>query len=280
MRDRRQPILVRVLYGCATDLLMRHCDRMAMRYEKDMTKPVLAWMRDQGLHVRTECATPWGICDLVGVSFRVRNVKRRLALKQRGTIGSEFDVAVLATLPDSETSDGINISEIQEILGGIATASKIESTLQKLQHRRFVGCRNARFAKINGWMPLHQRIVAVELKLSRIEEVIQQAMNHTGFATESYIGLPMEVAHRVVRSSRIERLGGAGVGVLGVDVGGVKTLRRSRPNFDATIPWLQMHIVERFWRSGHKQFSMSGSAIDSGRRVAPSSDNSSAICLP
>jgi len=251
-----------------------------MRYERDMTEPVLAWMQDQGLHVRTECATQWGICDLVGVSFRMRNVKRRLALKQRATIGSEFDVAVLATLPDIEASEGLTVSEIQDVLGGIASAITVESTLQKLEQRRFVRYSGDRFAKINGWMPLHQRIVTVELKLSRIEEVIQQALNHTGFATESYIGLPMNVARRVVRSSRIDRLGGAGVGVLGVDAGGVKTLRRSRPRFDATIPWLQMHMVERFWRSGHKQFSMSGSAIDSGRRVGPSSDNSSVNCLP
>ncbi len=32
--------------------------------------------------------------------------------------------------------------------------------------------------KINGWMPLQKRLVAVELKLSRVEEAISQAVNN------------------------------------------------------------------------------------------------------
>ena len=242
-----------------------------MRFEKDMTEPVRAWMERQGLHVRTECSTPWGICDLVGVTFRVRNVKRRLALRQRSTIGSQFNVAVLATLPDSEVDRGITTSTIQELLGGIASIASIESVLSKLEQRRFVQRTGDRFAKINGWMPLHDRIVAIELKLDRIEDVIQQAISHVGFATESYVGLPMATARRLVGSPRFERLQKAGVGVIGVEQHSARMLRRSTPGFAATIPWLQMHMAERFWRTGHKQFSIKASAMDSGLRVAPSS---------
>lgn len=239
-----------------------------------MLHPVLAWMRDQRLHVRTECATPWGICDVIGASFRARNVKRRLTLRQRSTIGSQADVAVLATLPDAETGEGFTVAEIRSLLGAIESSAAIERSLDKLIQRRFVSSNGTRFSKINGWMPLHQRLVAVEMKLERVEEVFQQALNHTGFATESYVCLPIEAARRVTRSPKLNRLSAAGVGILGVVGSRVVTLRRSVINFDASIPWLQMHMVERFWRLAQRQLSMSASAIDSGLRVTPSAESS------
>jgi hypothetical protein len=251
-----------------------------MRYERDMTAPVLAWMQRQGLHVQTECSTPWGICDLVGVSFRTRNVKRRLALRQSSTIGSQFDISVLACLPDAEFDEGISVAAIRDLLGGFSTVSSIETTLAKLEQRRFVRRTGGQFAKINGWMPLHQRIVAVELKLGRVEEVIQQASNHVGFATESYVGLPMDVAQRLAKSPRLGGVIKAGVGIIGITEHKVRTLRRADTSAHMSIPWLQMHMTERFWRAGYKQLSMSGSAIDSGLRVAPSSSSSDSRSLP
>lgn len=236
----------------------------SMRYERDMTDSVRAWMEGRGLSVRTECASQSGICDLVGVSFRKRSVRRRLALRQRSVIGSETDVSVLALLPDAEHSDGITPGEAADALGGVLSLGEIDATLAKLERRRFAERRGNRFAKLNGWMPLHLRIVAVELKLDRIDEVVQQAVNHTGFATESFIGLPTDVAERLVRSSRVQRVLDAGVGILSVGDSHVRVLRRSRPLIDNVIPWLQMHMIERFWRDAQRQFSISASAIDSG----------------
>lgn len=251
-------------YCSATRLRLVRTNNIAMRYERDMTDSVRAWMEGQGLSVRTECASQSGICDLVGVSFRKRNVRRRLALRQRSVIGSETDVSVLASLPDAKHSDGITPGEAAETLGGVLSLDEIDATLAKLERRRFAERRGDRFAKLNGWMPLHLRIVAVELKLGRIEEVVQQAVNHTGFATESFIGLPTDIAERLVRSSRVQRILDAGVGILSVNDGYVRVLRRSRPSMDNVIPWLQMHMIERFWRDAQRQFSINASAMDSG----------------
>ena len=244
-----------------------------VRYERDMTESVRAWMNSQGLSVRTECAAQTGICDLVGVSFRKRNVCRRLALRQRNVIGSEKDVSILAALPDAEHQDGFTLEETADALGGVLAPHDVDLTLVKLERRRFVTRRGQRFAKVNGWMPLHQRIVAVELKLDRVEEVVQQAINHTGVATESFIGLPSDVANRLVRSSRVHRIVDSGVGILSVGDAGVRVLRRSRPRPENVIPWVQMHMIERFWRDAQRQFNINASAIDSGRRVVPSASN-------
>jgi hypothetical protein len=58
-----------------------------------------------------------------------------------------------------------------------------------------------RLQKMNGWMPLPSRIVAVELKLRRIAEALQQARANLGFAEESYAAFPMPVARRIARES-------------------------------------------------------------------------------
>ncbi len=247
---------------------------MMMKLESEMTEPVRRWMQSKGLMVREECATHGGICDLVGVLFNRQKVRRRLALKQRATIGSEFDVSLLAALPDSENSMGNTPREIMHKLGGFVSLEQVQATLDSLNRRRFVREQRGRYAKINGWMPLHRRIVAVELKLERIEEVVQQAINHTGFATESYIGLPLPIAKRLVRSDRIQRVVDSGVGVLGVEHENVTVLRRPGGGGDRAVPWMQMHMVERFWRMHQRQLSINGSTIDSGARVVPSPVNS------
>ena len=254
--------------------------RRHLRYERDMQEPVLRWMQAQGLLVRTECATPWGICDLIGVSFAKRPIARRLALRQRAPIGSQLSVAVLSTLPDVNEGKTTSLRNIQATFGGLVARGDILRELDRLTERRFVQWASGGYQKLNGWMPMHRRIVSVELKLDRIEEAFRQASSHTGFSTESYVCLPLDTARRVQRSERSRRFLGAGVGLIGLGDSRVEILVRSRVPVAATIPWLQIHTVERFWRMGQKQLSISGSAIDSGRRVAPSSFRSPKICLP
>ena len=107
-----------------------------------------------------------------------------------------------------------------------------------------------RLQKINGWMPLQDRLVAVELKLQRIEEAMRQAFNNLGFAEESYLGLPDGAAHRVAsNASRWSDFFDAGVGLLSVAQQGCEVLipaHRTRPWTDAAI---QLYCVEKFWRS-------------------------------
>ena len=43
-------------------------------------------------------------------------------------------------------------------------------------------------------MPLHDRIVAVEMKLSGIADALDQALQNKAFAEESYVAFPTDVA--------------------------------------------------------------------------------------
>ena len=115
----------------------------------------------------------------------------------------------------------------------------------------FIECaRGGQLQKLSGWLPLQKQLVAVELKLSRIEEALRQAKSNLGFADESYVAVPSEVANRVegkeIRSSQFRE---AGVGLISVS----EKWCRVRIPAQKNHPWkneaIQVYAVEKFWRT-------------------------------
>lgn len=219
--------------------------------ESEMTEPAKAWLKSQGMSVKAEFLTPWGICDLVGVQFNPQNVERRLALKQRKAIGSVFRAAVLLEIPDVETSESVSISCLAAKCQKLMPSHELECELSQLVADHFVQrSSNGEFQKLNGWAPLHQRLVALELKLTRIEEVMRQALNNLAFASESYVGLPSELADRVAaRPGRWAAYLNSGVGLVKVSRLGCETLIASSRLDSASGEALEMYCVEKFWRT-------------------------------
>jgi hypothetical protein len=80
---------------------------------------------------------------------------------------------------------------LQKSAATLSFGQNLERDLRALIADRFVVVKkNGSFQKVNGWAPLHQRIVAVELKLRRISEALSQGLSNRTFATESYVALP------------------------------------------------------------------------------------------
>ena len=104
--------------------------------------------------------------------------------------------------------------------------------------------------KRNGWFPMHKRLVAVELKLNRIEEVLSQARNNLLFAQESYIALPKDVANRVSeKRARWAPYFEGGVGLLSVTKRSCEILIRPHRQALAVDNLVQFCCVEKFWRT-------------------------------
>lgn len=217
--------------------------------ENEMAKPVLQWLSRQHLLVKSEFVLPWGICDLVGLSFNQEQVARRLALRQHRPIGPLQRIDLLRHIPDAESGSAITLNRLRKSAEDGEVACPFERDLQMLIANRFVIATNhGSLQKVNGWMPLHERIVAIELKLYRISEAIAQALSNRAFATESYIALPAKTAERLVRSARHPEFRRTGIGVLGVTRTTCKVLV---PAVQVVEPdaTLQTHCVERFWRT-------------------------------
>lgn len=217
-------------------------------YEAEMTGAVKRWMASNDLLVKAEVISPWGICDLVGVSFEKQNVARRLELGQKKAVTSMTRAALLLQIPDVETNESISISELVKRCAPVFSEETVIEEAASLIGSRFIVKQGDRLQKVNGWMPLQKRLIAVELKLDRIEEALQQAENNLGFATESYVGLPRQMASRVLESSRRAKFMKRGVGLLGVGRNSCEMLIQSHPA-PTHNPVFQFCCVERFWRT-------------------------------
>ncbi len=118
-----------------------------------------------------EFPTPWGICDLVGCSLNRNKVRKRLVLRQTHPIRSALRVHLLSLIPDEANQQPIGFDELHAAFGGYLDRERIELELSRLVRDRFVEEPSARvYFKRNGWMPLHKRFVAIELKLNRVDD--------------------------------------------------------------------------------------------------------------
>jgi len=222
---------------------------MSFRYESELVAPAQAWLQRQGLLTRSEFAMPWGICDLVGLQFDTRHVKKRLALGQRRPIGPARRVALLARIPDRDTGRSVRLGTLRSLFGDLVSAETITEDLKRLIENKFA-CRTTRgtYQKLNGWEPLHRRLVAVELKLDRVQDALHQAMANLALTRESYVGMPMDRAARLQGGPNAARFRQANVGLLGIGPNTCRVLipvPRGGPT--RTVP--ERHCAERFWRS-------------------------------
>jgi hypothetical protein len=222
---------------------------MGFARENDMTQPVRRWMQRQGLLVKPEFGLPWGICDLVGLAFNKRQVNKRLSFRQYRPIGPIQRVELLSYIPELESGSTITLSRLQTTAATASFGQTLERDLSTLVADKFVVVRkDGSFQKVNGWAPLHQRIVAVELKLRRISDALSQAQSNRSFASESYVALPADVADRFVSSRRCNDFIGSGVGILGVSPTQCRVvLAATQMVYPDSV--LQAHCVERFWRT-------------------------------
>jgi hypothetical protein len=224
---------------------------MAFDRECEMAFPIRRWLQQQRLLVKQEFLLPWGVCDFVGLSFNAQNVEKRLSFRQYQPIGPLHRLQFLARIPDQESGNSITDGRLREEFQECAPHSDFETELRSLLAGRFlVRIEGGSFQKLNGWTPLHSRLVAVELKLSRISEAIAQATCHLDFATESYVALPSAVADKIVKSARVSQFERERIGILAVTRNECHlALRPSKPDNFRLDRNLQMHCVERFWRT-------------------------------
>jgi hypothetical protein len=219
--------------------------------ESDMAAPVARWMESSDMAVKREFITPWGICDLVGLVFDRRSLDHRLRLRQTRAIGSITGASLLLRIPDTETGRSITRRRlIQEFAPAVAEHVVCEQTERLIADRFVRTLSHGRLQRVDGWHPLQKRLMSVELKLSRIEQAMHQALNNLGFTEESYVALPSDVARRVAANAgRWSRFLDAGVGLLSVTKRGCRALVPAREARHLRDEAVQLYCVEKFWRT-------------------------------
>ncbi len=216
--------------------------------EAQMAPAAVAWLREQGLLVKEEFALPWGICDFVGAALDSEKVRTRLALKQRDTVGRLLRVGILLSLPDVGAT-GVGFRDLEAKFAGLLSREELQSELAVLAKKRFVRTSSGGlYQKVNGWIPMHRRLVAIELKLDRVDEALCQARKNKEVTWESYVGLPMAVAERVCGGKKLAAFDAAGVGILGLCGRKADVVLPARRCGVEQSPVMGVHCAERFWR--------------------------------
>jgi len=223
---------------------------MTFDYEHQMVDPAEQWLMSQGLTTKREFSTPWGICDLVGCSLNEERVKQRLVLRQTKPIGPQIRVMILSRIPDQEEGRSITLRKLRNKFAGFFDETRIALEVGRLVNDKFVhitdrGC----FQKMNGWVPLHKKIVALELKLTRISDAMHQAISNLEFADESYVGLPMRTAQRLEKGRKKSEFARKGIGLVGITPEKCEVFLEPNAVKSQQNRILQMHCVERFWRT-------------------------------
>lgn len=189
----------------------------SFRNERAMLSPIHLWLADQGFFTKYEFQTPWGICDLVGVRPLGEKTALRATAGITESIGSAQNVAVFLAIPKANSGRGISVDKLAESLGDYVGSGKLERSIKSLRKKRLIAVTpSGRLHRNDHWHPFFDAIVAVEFKLSRVEEVLLQATHHKGITQDSYVALPMATAQRALESKVRDRIIDRGIGVIGL----------------------------------------------------------------
>src|SRR6267378_4596873 len=105
---------------------------ISFRLEREMAAPCRDWLKRQGLLIKEEFATPWGICDLVGASFSQERVRQRLNLGQSEPIGSPLRIALLSRIPDAQTEKTVALGWLEREFNDLLAPGEIQRALRSL----------------------------------------------------------------------------------------------------------------------------------------------------
>ena len=217
------------------------------RSESEMRGPVERWLVSQGFMTKSEFTLPWGICDLVAVQFREESAKQRVVFRQTQPVRSLELIQLLELMPRRRA---ITVAKLRGALTPSKSSSQLDANLRRLKEMRLVSSpRRNQIQKHVPWAPLQRRVVAVEMKLSRVTAALAQARPHLYFADECYVALPNDVAARASEGNRKRDFLDRGIGLLGVTPDHVRVLvRPGSYAAGATLNSpLQAYCTERFW---------------------------------
>ena len=212
-----------------------------------MRGPVERWLVSQGFLTKSEFVLPWGICDLVAVQFREESAKQRVIFRQTQPVRSLELIQLLELMPRHRA---ITVAKLRGALALSRSSSQLDANLRRLKEMKLVSSpRRNQIQKHAPWAPLQRRIVAVEMKLSRVTAALAQAKPHVAFADECYVALPNDAAVRVSKGNRKRDFLDHGIGLLGVTPNHVRVLiGPGTYTAKATLSSpLKAYCTERFW---------------------------------
>ena len=212
------------------------------RWEAEMLDPVARQVRklapwlDAPAALVAEVPAAVGVVDLLGVRFDRRALVRRVEADVRPVL-SPLRIRVLHALLKGPRP----VDALAAIVGSRAEPL-MRSTLRPLETAELIELEAGHARSTGLWLPVGQRVVAVELKLTKWRDALNQADNFSRSADEAWVVIDaMKAAPaRAAMLEFAER--GVGLAVIGTDERIEVLLRPAQARPD---PWLRALIAER-----------------------------------
>lgn len=221
------------------------------RYESDMRAPVLNWLRNRGLHAELEVQMPWGTADIVALRPNKGQVSKRIQYGQLKKLGNISRFRVLEMVPDVDTGKSVTLRTLaKRVAEGCSGDLDLLNHLHALERDSFIQQpKRGHFQKLNGWQPLQEILLSIELKLDRFRDALSQARQNMAAVNESYVAFPSKVAERIACSKRGNELRREGIGLLSVGDSGCHRIITAKTNRNVSLPIIESNLVERFWET-------------------------------
>lgn len=213
------------------------------RWESDMLEPVARsvdvlapWLKAPGAIV-AEVPAAIGVVDLVAVRFDPRSLRNR---SEAGIapILSPLRVRVLHALLGGRAR---HLDELAASVGSREDAL-LRSTLRPLAAGELIELHGDTARSTGMWLPAADRIIAVELKLAKWRDALNQADNFARSADEAWVVL--DGARAAGALDATGEFAERGVGLAAITPSGALEILR-RPPKTRPVGWLRALIAER-----------------------------------
>lgn len=153
----------------------------------------------QGYYAARELNVGYGRADLVAFAVNFRKVKSRLYNGQLRSLSRIEHYSIIGLLPEIESGESLAIDSIADALP--QSSSYVQRKI--LPHLARFGyikeTEPGRFAKVNGFIPIVDEIIAIEAKISDWRKGAVQAKRYQVFANRTYLAVASKFQHRVDR---------------------------------------------------------------------------------
>lgn len=222
-----------------------------MRNEAEMIKILRNYFEGLNFLTVQEFGVGYGVADLIAYRLAYKNCEKRVANNQKKPLDKVQYFLILDALPDIKKEGAISLKALTCKLPFSIDSLKYHwlESLRKFGYVRKVG--QHLYAKVNGFIPITQEIVAVEAKLTDWKKGAIQAKRYTVFANRTYLATHKMIAHRV----NAELLGRHGIGLLLVSKDGVQKVL-SAPKVGPRDPLRYQLAGEIAWKAYYRKSHM------------------------
>lgn len=198
-------------------MIAKHPKKRELRLETQLASSVWRWLNTKGAYPIDEFQAPWGITDFFGIRPNLDRVLERTSKGQTTSVGGDQHVMILLAVPALESGKSIDQELLAKRFSFLIGKSKVEHIIQTLRKRRFLKADSqGQLTRDTPWLPFHDEMWSVELKLTRVNEALAQAKRHLRITPNSFVGLPPIAASKVAQSAKANDFIRSGVGLLSV----------------------------------------------------------------